>query len=274
MATSGDSFLLKRERERNSSTRTAFAAYADHRAQQMALLNGLGGDRIAILGAGNCNDLELPALARAFKEIHLFDIDGQAIKAAIGRQEIDVRRACHPHEEDLTGVAALLEAWRDESPEESAAQVAALERLSPLIAENGAFDVVLSTCMLSQVAINLRDFFGVVPVLNTALSAAIIGHVMLATALTRPGGTLLIVSDCITNQFPIREEAERHGPLKAIFNLAARGAAFPGTDPRLVAEVVASTDFGTPDFKGAWIWELTPKETYLVYALQGTRRPR
>jgi len=276
MASSPPSFLLARERERNRSTRQGFGVYAQHRAQQMALLEGLGGARIAILGAGNCNDVDLTMIARSFGEIHLFDLDGEALESAIARQAPELRRVCQPHEHDLTGVAPFLEAWRTSAPDPVAAQIAACKQLSPLIEEVGTFDTVMSTCMLSQVAINLRDYFGLVPglvpALNAALGAAVIGHLMFASALTKPGGTLLVTSDCVTSQYPIREEAERHGALQAIFNFAERGGAFPGTDPRLVAEVVAGADFVEGEFRDAWIWELTPAETYLVYAIQATRR--
>jgi hypothetical protein len=240
----------------------------------MALLGALRGERIAILGAGNCNDLDLSSIARSFGEIHLFDIDGDALRRAIDRQEDDVQHACRVHEHDLTGVASLLEGWRHSPPEPMPAQLATWSTLSGLIDQAGEFDAVMSTCLLSQVAINLRDFFGVVPALNGALCAAIVGHLHLASELTKPGGTLLVVSDCITSQFPIHEEAKRRGPLDAIFHLAAQGATFPGTDPDLIAGVLRGTEIDGAEFKDAWLWELTPEQQYLVYALQGRRRKR
>lgn len=274
MGTSGHEFLLACERDRNATTRDAFTteAYTHHRARQMALLGSLGGERIAVLGAGNCNDLDLSALAKAFREVHLFDIDGNALRSAVERQDGEVQRACRLHERDLTGVARLLDDWRHSSPEPLPAQVAAWKELSSLIKEVGEFDAVVSTCLLSQVAINLRNFFGIVPALNGALCAAIVGHVLLTAALTKPGGTLLIVSDCITNQFPIHEEARQRGPLNAIFHLAEQGATFPGTDPELIAGVLRGTEITGAEFKDAWLWELTDEQQYLVYALQGTRK--
>jgi hypothetical protein len=264
-------FLLERERERNASTRGRFAHYAQHRAQQTALTKGLRGARIAVLGAGNCNDLELPALAEAFQEIHLFDIDAEALDSAFERQSSEVQRVCHLHAHDLTGVASFLEDWQVNPPEPLAAQVAAWSKLSSVLSEAGQFDAVLSTCMLSQVAINLRDFFGLAPALNSALLAAIAGHIMLASALTKSGGTVLVTSDCITSRYPIHQEAEARGPLNAIFHLAAQGAAFPGTDPELIAALLATPDFSQPQFKNAWIWDLS-EQSYLVYAVQAARR--
>ncbi len=263
-------FLLERERDRNTSTRSGFGAYAQHRARQMALLNDQRGARLAVLGAGNCNDIELATLARSFDEIHLFDIDGGALANAVQRQTDEVRRACHLHVRDLTGVASFLEGWKREPPEPFAAQVSAWTKLGTLLAEAGQFDTVLSTCLLSQVAINLRDFFGFSPALNAALLAAIAGHVMLASALTKPGGKIVITSDCITNSYPIREEAQARGALNAILHLTAQGAAFPGTDPELVAALLTNPDFSRPELKDAWIWDVG-KQSYLVYALQATR---
>ena len=170
-------FLLERERWRNSSTRTAFDHYAHHRAQQMALVAGWSGERLAILGAGNCNDLDLAALSDAFHEIHLFDIDARALAGAFERQSEHVKRVCHLHECDLTGVASLLEGWRRQPPAPLIAQIEGWAALNRLLREAGQFDAVLSTCLLSQVAIDLRDFFGLTSALNTALLAAITGHI-------------------------------------------------------------------------------------------------
>src|SRR3954469_24491864 len=107
MVTAGN-FMVEQERWRNSSTRQAFDKYSRHRAQQMALLQGWRGERLAVLGAGNCNDLDLTALAHSFRELHLFDIDSQALAGAYERQSKWVQRACSLHEHDLTGVASLL----------------------------------------------------------------------------------------------------------------------------------------------------------------------
>ena len=258
--------MFERERWRNESTRASFDSYAEHRAQQMALVAGWRGARVAVLGAGNCNDLDLTALASSFGELHLFDIDAEALTGAYERQSRRVQRACDLHEGDLTGVASLIERWRDHEPEPRAAVTAAWTQLERLVAEVGEFDAVLSTCLLSQVAINLRDFFGIVPALNTALMAALTAHVVFAKTLTRPGGNLLVTSDCITNQYPIHEEAAARGAMGAIFHLSREGAAFPGTDPRLVVDLLRQTHFSPPQLRGAWIWDLS-EQSYLVYGV-------
>jgi hypothetical protein len=264
-------FLLEREQWRNSSTRTAFDHYCQHRAQQMALVAGWHGERIAVLGAGNCNDLDLATLADAFQEIHLFDIDARALTGAFERQSERVRRACHLHERDLTGVASLIEGWRRQPPEPLTAQIEGWAALARLLREAGQFDAVLSTCLLSQVAINLRDFFGLTSTLNTALLAAITGHILLAKALTKPGGRLMVTSDCITDQYPIHEEASARGALGAIWYLTKQGAAFPGTSPALIADLLQDAQFSSPELKHAWLWDLN-EQSYLVYAIATTRQ--
>lgn len=263
-------FMIERERRRNSTTRLNFDSYAPHRAHQMALVSGWSGERLAVLGAGNCNDLDLARLARSFRELHLFDIDAQALAGAYERQSRRVQRACFLHERDLTGVASLLERWRSQAPEPTTALTDGWARLAPLVGEAGHFDVVLSTCLLSQVAINLRDFFGIIPTLNTALMAAITGHIVLAKTLTRPGGTLLVTSDCITNRFPIHQEAAVRGAMGALFHLSKQGAAFPGTDPRLIHDLLCEARFSPPELRRAWIWDLGP-QSYLVYGVATTR---
>ncbi|MDF3065189.1 MAG: hypothetical protein K0R38_790 [Polyangiaceae bacterium] len=263
-------FLLERERDRNESTRGGYSAYAAHRARQMALMGDRRGERLAVLGAGNCNDLELSTLAASFRELHLFDLDEEALDGAWRRQNDDVKRACHLHTCDLTGVASFLEAWKAAPPEPLEAQLAAWTKLSAVATACGQFDTVLSSCLLSQVAINLRDYFGIVPALNSALVAAISGHVMLAAALTKPGAAVLVTSDCITSRYPIREEAQARGALNAILHLAAQGAAFPGTDPELVASLLTSAEFSRPELKDAWIWDVG-SQSYLVYALEAVR---
>jgi hypothetical protein len=264
-------FLLERERWRNSSTRTAFDQYAHHRAQQMALVAGYRGERLAVLGAGNCNDLDLATLADAFQEIHLFDIDARALAGAFERQSDRVKRQCHLHECDLTGVASLIEGWRGQPPAPLTAQIEGWAALARLSREAGQFDAVLSTCLLSQVAINLRDFFGLTSALNTALLAAITGHILLAKTLTKPGGRLLVTSDCITDQYPIHAETAARGALDAIWYLTKQGAAFPGTNPALIADLLEDARFSAPELKHAWLWDLN-EQSYLVYAIETARQ--
>ena len=70
--------LASQQARFNRSTRDHWPHFASHRdwIERLLVADGLGGGgRLCVLGAGNCNDLDLPALAEAFDEIHLVDLD-------------------------------------------------------------------------------------------------------------------------------------------------------------------------------------------------------
>jgi hypothetical protein len=102
----------------NIQGRDAWARFAPHRAQVMRLLEG-GRGTLAVLGAGNLNDVDLGALQRSYDEIHAIDVDGESVRLGVRRQHarIDVHAPV-----DLTAP------------------------LPPL----GPFDVVLSAGVLTQ----------------------------------------------------------------------------------------------------------------------------
>lgn len=48
-------------------------------------------DRVGILGAGNCDDLDLEYLASKCKELVLFDIDYQSMQIAVEKLDVSTR---------------------------------------------------------------------------------------------------------------------------------------------------------------------------------------
>ena len=62
--------------------------------------------KVAILGAGNCNDLDLVQLASECGEIHLFDLDREAMEDALLRQGVSERPDIHLRDDlDLSGLS-------------------------------------------------------------------------------------------------------------------------------------------------------------------------
>src|SRR5688572_31213165 len=63
------------------------------------------GGSLCVLGAGKCDDLDLPRLADRFAAIHLVDIDGEAMERARDRQPARVRDAIVLHGDiDVSGL--------------------------------------------------------------------------------------------------------------------------------------------------------------------------
>jgi len=114
----------------NIQGRDAWARFAPHRAQVMRLLAG-GRGSLAVLGAGNLNDLDLGALQGSYEAIHAIDVDEDSVRLGIERQSAHV---------------------------EIHAPVDLTAPLPPL----GPFDVVLSAGVLTQLILDgdtlaLRD---------------------------------------------------------------------------------------------------------------------
>src|SRR5437660_103300 len=70
-----DTRLTALHRRNNRETAEGWQPFAEHRARVTGLLLP-GARRLAVLGAGNCNELDLTALGDAYREIHLADPDG------------------------------------------------------------------------------------------------------------------------------------------------------------------------------------------------------
>src|SRR5262245_39426462 len=92
------------QRRCNRDTADCWELFAGHRARLTALVLEHASRRVAIVGAGNCNDLDLEALAVRSKEIHLIDIDAEAVQRARSRQPAAVAGALCLHAPvDLSG---------------------------------------------------------------------------------------------------------------------------------------------------------------------------
>ncbi len=100
----------------NLSTRSHWEHFAAHRAHIEELLLpdcSHPAGRLCVLGAGNCNDLDLPRLSERFDEIHLVDLDANALDQAIQRQGVEGSFKLRVHAPvDLTGIADALSRWR------------------------------------------------------------------------------------------------------------------------------------------------------------------
>jgi hypothetical protein len=254
--------------------------YAPHRKRLTELILGTPvrerEGRLAVLGAGNANDLELAQLAGRFTEIHLADLDGVALSRAVRRPDVATRAQLKTHPgRDLSGMLERLGAWREQPPElDELARVAPLAGARVAAQLPGPFDLVLSDCMLSQLAWTCYRALGEGPVLTDVLDVCLAAHLRGLVALTRPGGRCLLVTDVASAD---GEASTQLGPEELLSLLAERRALFSGTSP-VVARWMLSQDPALARLVDdvrllpPWRWRISRDRTVLVCALAFSRR--
>jgi len=133
--------------------------YGGHRAHLMRLLATVGGaPNIGIFGAGNCTDLDADHLASDFSEIHLIDVDPEALERGRDSFPPAARDRVVTHAGiDLSGFEDRIDEWGDRFPDNAELGRAAVASIHSILRQVGrTFHVVLSDCILSQLPIAYR----------------------------------------------------------------------------------------------------------------------
>src|SRR2546423_4784452 len=143
----------------NRSTEKRWQMYANHRqAIERLIVPCARGQAICVLGAGNCNDLDLQWLAESYREVHLVDLDPEALAAGVRRQLKENPAGLRLHAPfDLTGIAPRVSAWSKAPPTESELADASSTVMGKFELSWPACDVVLSPCVLTQTINPARD---------------------------------------------------------------------------------------------------------------------
>jgi hypothetical protein len=100
-----ESPFTSKQLESNRQTQDAWLRCARHREKVHSLLmkGAVTGDAsLCVLGAGNCNDLDLSRSLTTFREIHLVDLDLPAMEAAVARH----------HPPDASRIQLHAPSWR------------------------------------------------------------------------------------------------------------------------------------------------------------------
>ncbi|MEO8184271.1 MAG: hypothetical protein ABI895_36080 [Deltaproteobacteria bacterium] len=278
-----------RERERQTrSNRNSLASQALFQGHRDRLTHAIlercaprSGDRLCILGAGNCQDLELPELASRYRELHLVDLDEQALTRARDRQPRSVREqlVLHPGL-DLSQLLGELDAsralaWAPErlaqQPGSAAAQIAR--------AIGARFESVVSACVLSQMQLALCTELSEAHPLFAALSYTLgLTHLRTLAALSAPGGRALLCSDVADEQLaPLAGLGPDANLLELLAQLVLAGEVFHSVDPVLMSQMLIDDPLLARDvllqpLRDVWLWQLTAERSYLVYALLLERR--
>lgn len=237
------------------------------------------GAQALVLGAGNCNDLDLPALLEHFAVVHLVDLDEEALKWARARVAPVDRRRVLLRPLDLTGCLSQLSLWARRRLEPahllSIATVssdASAARLGP------GFEVVMSACVLSQIMDCARRALGPThPDLPALARALLAGHLRLMASTLQGGGRGILASDIAYAQdLPLQDLPDEVDPIATLGLALHTGVAFSGCDPRLacqmllqeetLSEMTRNVALETP-----WLWDLSSARSYLVYAMRFER---
>jgi hypothetical protein len=275
----------------NRSTRTQWHLYTTHRQElERLLVPDRPGLRVCVLGAGNCNDLDLRWMTEVYREIHLVDIDGDALARAVKFQKVaESPKIKLRAPVDLTGLADRLGTWRKTPPADD--DVKACTRLAADAeiklpeteanapggpAEPGArssskqFDVVLSPCVLSQLITPLRDSVGENHRGFMPLLAAIrTRHLRLMLDLLSPGGRAIFACDLLSSgTYPDLARVTKDRVADLMGTMLSRGKCFSGLNPAAMADTLRR-DRRAMDVRRAepWVWHLGLSKSYLVYAI-------
>lgn len=259
----------------NRSTRRQWDWYTAHRREIESLLLPLGtapGPRLAVLGAGNCNDLSLPTLADYFDEIHLVDIDSQTLRQAIARQNMHDSRKIHLHDGiDLTGLAELL--TRPLGRSELVRLCRERLAMGPSWSPEQLFDVVVSPCVLSQLIRSVASVIGDDHADFAELAVALRRqHLQQVARLLSPGGWGALAIDLVSNN-TLAALNERDTDLRHLMKIALNtGNFFSGLSPQaflrdLQSAQACGTSVASIREAAPWRWRLGEHRSYLVYGL-------
>ena len=282
----GESVLARQQRF-NRLTRNNRESFESHRlrvTRHILSVSRPGARRLCILGAGNANDLDLELLAHAFQEVHLADLDREALARAAS--SAPARRAnlrLHGGV-DLSGIAGALDssgparaddARRDRSIRELIRR--ARETPSPEI--GGPFDMVVSTCLLTQLMNAAAGVVGAAhPRLEELLAAIRTAHLCLLAETTAPGGSAILISDVASSDDHPRIATADDDELATLAShLAAQqlyfaGAGFAEMERQLREHPVLSRSVTGVKTLPPWRWRISPRRTFLVLAITFQKR--
>jgi hypothetical protein len=271
---------IEAQKRSNRSSVVHAEPFAGHRERStiLALRAAPRADaRLCVLGAGNCLDLELGALAERYREIHLVDIDEEALRAAFEREPSAVRAKLVLHAPvDIAGFTTRLDRWANGSvtPDE-------LMNLPRAVPEELArdlpapFDVVLSSCVLTQLQLTLLHVLtDRHPLFEPLRELVGLSHLRLLASLVAGGGRAILTTDIAsTVDGSLDAETILLGAHDALRKTLDAGRAIDVADPRHLAwlakvdPMLAQTVHASEPVD-AWFWHNGPDRIFMVYAIE------
>lgn len=278
------------QQSRNRESADAWALYEPHRNRVTSLLldalpsptnDDVSKPRICLLGAGNCNDVDLRQLADRCQEVVLVDLDADALRQAVERQQLTDHPAIQLQSGiDLTGLFDRLSHSDAEEEDDQFQTVAALARVAESSTPDGlpaGFDVVASVCLLSQLIDGVVRRFPDPQISVPLLQAVRHRHLRLLLEHCRPGGTAILFSEVVSSdscpELATASEASLPGLLATL--LASQNF-FTGLHPGIIMQELQSEVSIRPLVDSVkpvapWKWPFLYR-TYAVTAFVARRR--
>lgn len=247
-----------------------YLAQASRRAQDGSL---------TVVGAGNCNDLELASCLRLYKNVRLIDVDRVALVSAVRRQlpRHQDRELLTLETRELTGIMDHLDAWVQAGASRGAPMMTELESRISDAPVSGSLpgsrsDVVLVPNVLSQL----------LAVISQRISKADDRALRLLRPLRRrfieevihlikPGGVAILALDIVSSD-SIRLDDKARSDLPLLSDkLLESGNFFTGCNPYMLENEIEH-DF-VPDKiwrlqrLDPWLWTMAGPRSYLVHGL-------
>ena len=262
-----DPELLQVHLRHNQGTQDAWNFYESHRARLLELLRKTSSDgdqnhRAAVLGSGNCNDLDLVWFRERFDDVHLVELDEASTRQGCIRQGVD------PDEITIHGgfdVAAPLMSGELSS---------SIAQGSPVAIDR--CDLVLSAGLFSQLALTVHQlirkctFDGET---RESLQWVVEGHIKTVASMLRPDGIAIFAFDFVSSDSAPEltkwssESASDEQLNDLAIELLSSGNFFEGLHPGKLIETIDNTnELRCIDRTAPWIWSVGLRR-YLVAAV-------
>lgn len=233
---------------------------------------------LCVWGAGPCNDLQLDLLCRAFRQVVLVDLDGDTVRQGLAcqaRDGFDQLSVAAPI--DLSGILSLLGQYR-EDPSPTLADRIRQQAGDCRIEELGQFDVVVSTCLFSQIVDSVRGALGEGnPLLFDLLPVLRQRHLELLVEHANAGGRAILVTD-VTSSDALQEMTRPDADLPDLLrNQVCTGNHFHGLNPLVIDQSIRTSRIvaervGTLRVSSPWLWDAVARQ-YLCLAYMMELKP-
>lgn len=270
---------VRRQIALNRSVAGNWDLFARHRARTTDLIVSIAGAdplSLCVLGAGNCNDLDLRRLLGTFADVQLVDLDLDAMRAGVRRQTVPVDRI-RVHRGDLSGVADRLRRWSASPPtnDEIDRWLLALEDdPPPTQAGRVTADVAVSAGLLSQMTGMTIRVLGLDHPRAVEVALALRdAHLRHLVHLVASPGVGLVITDIASAPTLDLDEASDIAALTD--RLVRSGAVTTGTNPLGIEASLRAHGGNVSDVRrhDPWTWRVTATKSQLVTAISFRRAP-